>query len=110
MINYLKKMKRQIKFQVRLSNEMGGGTGTEVNLLLLAHALEKGMGLPSPRPKFGYEKAVRLLELLEGYKAQGYYTQRYAFIESVSVLGAYLSFTDNDVGSLLGKYKKINVI
>lgn len=77
-------------------NFKGGGTDREVNLLLLAHALEKGMGLPHPRSHFGFEKAGNLLELLEKYQADGRDTNRYAYIESLSILKTYLEFTDND--------------
>lgn len=78
----------------------GGGTGVEVNLLLLAHALEKGMGLPHPRSKFGMEKAENLLKRLEEYRSQGGNLHRYAFVESLSVLSAYLEFTDNECDTL----------
>lgn len=74
----------------------GGGTGIEINLLLLAHSLEKGMGLPSPKLNFGFKKALSLLELLEHYVSEGRDINRYAFIESLSVLDAYIAFTDND--------------
>ena len=78
-------------------NRGGGGTGTEVNLLLLAHALEKGMGMPFPRPKFGSDKADALLELLEEYHSKGLDEYRYAYREALGVLGAYFTYTDNDM-------------
>jgi len=65
------------------------------------------MGLPSPRPKFGYEKAVSLLELLEMYHKKGLDEKRYSYVEGLSVLGAYLAFTDNDVALLKDRYKAL---
>lgn len=90
-----------------LHNELRGRNGIELDLLLLSHSLEKGMGIPRPRSKFGYKKAVRLLELLEEYLKYGYNTQTYAFNEGASVLRAYLSFTDNEVSTLYSRYKII---
>lgn len=78
----------------------GGGTGIEADLLLVAHALEKGMGLPRPRSKFGLEKAEKLLSMLEVYYSNGLDTQRYPFVESLSVLNVYLKFTDNECKEL----------
>lgn len=65
------------------------------------------MGLPNPRPKFGYEKAAALLELLEKYHDDGLDEHRYAYVESLSVIGAYISFTDNDIGSMEARYKAL---
>lgn len=83
-----------------IKQELNGGTGIEVDLLLLAHALEKGMGLPRPRSKFGLEKAEKLLNMLEVYFSNGVDTQKYPFVESLSVLNVYLKFTDNECKEL----------
>lgn len=75
--------------------------------MLLAHALEKGMGLPNPRPKFGKEKAIKLIKLLEEYCDGFHDLNRYAFAESVSILGSYFQFTDNDMSSYLDRYQSL---
>lgn len=102
MIDELKKTKRKLlrfyancKTLKLIKNEMGDA-GIEVNLLLFAHALEKGMGLPHPRRKFGLDKANNLLKMLEDYESMGADIHCYAFVESLSVLSTYFKFTDND--------------
>jgi nitroreductase len=70
--------------------------------------LEKGMGLPSPRPGFGYEKAELLLSQLENYKKANLDCSKYAFTESVSVLRAYYSFTDNDVEKFKKRFVEVS--
>lgn len=86
----------------------GGQTDVELNLLLLAHSLEKGMSLPSPKPGFGYDKAVSLLDALEAYRADSMDENRYAFVEGVSVLGVYIANTDNDMSFLIDRYKNLS--
>lgn len=114
MLDNLRKMKRKASIRLKtkraIAKELAGrGTGAEVNILLLAHALEKGMGLPSPRPGFGAEKAEALLEALEGYKGSGLDCSAYAFIEGVSVLGAYYSYTDNDTEKYRKRFHAVSV-
>lgn len=67
----------------------GGVLLNEVNLLLLAHSLEKGMGIENPRKGFGREKAVSLINCL--YKSEN--KNSYAYIEAMSVLEAYINFS-----------------
>ena len=86
----------------------GGGTGVELNLLLLAHSLEKGMSLPAPSSGFGYNKAIALLNELELYRKEGLNEDRYAFLESLSVLGSYMSFTDNDMTPFEKRYRALS--
>ena len=101
--------KWHMKYQNRrlMKYELGGGTDAEVNLLLLAHSLEKGMGIPSPRPGFGYEKAKCLCTKLEEYIANGNDRSRFAFREGVSVLDAYIQYTDNDCSEFKDSFDKI---
>ena len=40
------------------------------DILLLAHTVEKGLSISSPRPKFGREKINRLLDYLDNYKPE----------------------------------------
>lgn len=67
------------------------------------------MGLPSPKPGFGYEKSELLLEELEKYKKSGVDCSKYAFVESVSVLRAYYSFTDNDIEKFKKRFLDVSV-
>ena len=120
----MKKILRDIKHGIKnvfdkrivvktLSLEMWGGqTGAEVILLLLAHSLEKGLGIPSPRKKFGLGKATALLNELEAYVVNGGNIYRYAFSESVGILDAYFKYTDNDISEYTGRInalKKLRV-
>lgn len=66
------------------------------------------MGLPNPRPKFGYEKAVTLLELIEKYHDNSWDERRYAYVESLAHL-LYISFTDNDTKSLEDRYNALEL-
>lgn len=95
------------KLKLAKNEILSGGTGIEVNLLLLAHSLEKGMGLPNPRARFGLKKAVSCLDLLEQYQKEGKDINRYAYIESLSVLETYFHFTDNDCMEYVDRIKKI---
>lgn len=99
--------KKRLKVMYNKEISWGGGTGIEVNLLFLAHSLEKGMGLPSPKSYFGLEKAVSLLEMLEKYISEGLDKNSYAFVESLSALDAYLTFTDNDCSAYSERFQKI---
>lgn len=115
MLNYLRKLKvwmiettQMIRAKKFIKKEVGEGIGIEVNLLLLAHALEKGMGLPNPRPHFGHEKAVSLLEFLEKYREENIDIIRFAYVEAVNVLGAYFEFTDNDMKEFVHRYHDVS--
>ena len=82
-IKMLRKVKRQMKSVIegvalRKKQKMlfkqefqgGGYDRNEVNLLLLAHSLEKGMGINNPRRGFGIEKATRLINEISIYVAR----------------------------------------
>lgn len=48
-----------------------------------------------------------MLDLLEEYHNNGWDERRYAYIEGLSVLDAYMSFTDNDTEPLKVRYKAL---
>lgn len=67
---------------------------TDLEPLLLCHALEKGIGLSDSQPGHGKEKAVRLARLLVDRCESGD-TQSYVFKESLAVLRAYNFFQNS---------------
>lgn len=88
--------KEKHKLKTTLFNEiMGGGYDqTELNLLLLSHSLEKGMGIKSPKIGFGQEKAKRLLDVLVAYASSAEVPESlFAYNEAMSVLEQYIKFT-----------------
>ncbi|KNY26569.1 nitroreductase family protein [Pseudobacteroides cellulosolvens] len=107
--------RRVIKLEYCVSggNKSKGETNNEVILLLLAHSLEKGMGLPTPRVGFGKEKAENLILQLEKYIAENGDTSRFAFVESMAILDAYLKYSVEqhcDVELLIRKFDKIRTV
>ncbi|MDO4557051.1 MAG: hypothetical protein Q4B70_18220, partial [Lachnospiraceae bacterium] len=106
----LRKLKNCYRLARRIPEEnLGwGGDWLELNLLLLVHSIEKGMSLPIPKPCFGYEKAKELLELLETYHREGYDRDKYAFVEGISTLSAYLTYTDNDTSFFIERFNVIS--
>lgn len=123
-IKMLRKVKRQMKSVIegvalRKKQKMlfkqefqgGGYDRNEVNLLLLAHSLEKGMGINNPRRGFGIEKATRLINEISIYVARVKHPiTGYAYNEAMSVLGEYIQFTVNsgvDISSLIDVYQRI---
>lgn len=85
----------------------GGVQPIELTLLLLAHSLEKGMGIENPRKGFGREKAAALIECL--HKSED--KSSYAFKESLSVLGAYIEFSEKSGSvdkSLTSAYEELS--
>ena len=88
------KEKRRLK--TALANEIirGGYDQTELNLLLLSHSLEKGMGIENPKIGFGQTKAKRLLEEIALYVSHTDAPEvLYAYNEGMSVLERYIQFT-----------------
>ena len=59
--------------------------------LLLAHALEKGMGVPDVKRGYGQEKANKLVRVLYNIKESGD-CESYEFKESLAVLKAYCNY------------------
>lgn len=94
-----------------LKNFGGGYDRNEVNLLLLAHSLEKGMGTNTPRRGFGIEKASKLIDEINAYVARiEQPVTRYVYNEAMSVLGTYIQFTVDsgvEISALTAAYQKI---
>ncbi|SHO52320.1 nitroreductase family protein [Anaerocolumna xylanovorans] len=65
----------------------------EMEMLIIAHALEKGMVNKDPRLGYGVEKAIRLIELMGQYLNR-YGRRKYAIEESIAVLDAYIEFSN----------------
>lgn len=68
---------------------------SDLDALLLCHALEKGMGTQNVRHGFGQEKANNLAEILNEMKKNGQ-IDSFAFQESLAILNTYLEFQRND--------------
>ena len=65
----------------------------EAKILRQAHILEKGMSLSHPKPKFGEQKAIELLDFFDEYTKNGYdISMSTAVINSIGVLKAYLNY------------------
>lgn len=83
-VNRLFKAEKKITYRSVKNNN-------EAEILLLCHALEKGMGVRNVKKGYGKEKAVKLIEILATIKdAEG--MQSYAYCEGVAVLKAYIDF------------------
>ena len=89
---YIKAMRERI-----LSNEKKNykdkRSFLERDMLLFAHSLEKGMGVPKPRKGYGKEKALILVNLIKTY-SEKYDINSFAFLESVAVLDKYIELMD----------------
>ena len=67
---------------------------TELNILLLSHSLEKGMGIDNPKIGFGQEKAKKLLDAIAAFTlCVKVPKSSYVYNEGMSVLGQYIKFT-----------------
>lgn len=76
-------------------------------LLLLAHSLEKGLGMDQGRKNFGLQKAADLLRMIDRYLALGGDRQSYEYREAVSVLVKYRDFRmENDLD--VSAYEKLD--
>lgn len=64
----------------------------ENQLHMLAHSIEKGLGLRTTEPGRGSEKALRLLRLLRDYVALGFDTGRFPFRSSLRTAIAYVEY------------------
>ncbi len=107
-------LKRKYKERAIVKSEIGGESTLKVQrekeMLLLAHSLEKGLGLEEIRKDFGLDKANKLLVCLESYLAKGYGSNSFAYVESISVLDSYLKFSrenGTDVMDMASKLDKI---
>lgn len=64
----------------------------ENQLHMLAHSIEKGLGLRTTEPGRGSEKAARLLRLLRDYVALGFDIDRFPFRSSLRTAMAYVDY------------------
>ena len=104
---------RRMIRRVRLAGMIQLKPNPEREVLVLCHALEKGMGVPNPRKGFGQEKAGKLAQVLRGMADAGK-ADTYAFREGLAVLAAYcearqqegtaIPETARDTQALLEKY------
>lgn len=63
------------------------------DMLLLAHSLEKGMGIENPKQGYGIIKAGQLVDLLAQYSSNEGKESDFEYIEGVSVLRKYLEYS-----------------
>lgn len=93
---FIRRKKKEIKL-IKKELDTGKITGIEMrrDILLLAHSLEKGMGIENPRQGFGVKKAGQLVEILSAYSLNGGKDSDFEFIEGISVLRKYLEYSSN---------------
>ena len=60
----------------------------ERDMLLLAHSLEKGMGIPNPKIGYGKGKAILLVKNIKKY-ADTYSVNSFPILESIAILDKY---------------------
>lgn len=103
----IERVKEKRKLKSAIANENRGGYDqTELNLLLLSHSLEKGMGIENTRIGFGKEKAKRLLEEVTIFTSHTEMPEiSYAYNEAMSVLKSYIQFT-TDNGVVISEIEK----
>ena len=98
MINWAKAKKSDLHIYLQkrkiLSNEKANYVDSkgflERDMLLLAHSLEKGMGLPNPRIGYGREKAAQLVKNIKKYAAT-FGVSSFPLLESIAVLDKYIT-------------------
>jgi len=110
-MNLVKEKLKYIRDYIRLGHKLslekkavlkGYKKNPDIEILLLCHALEKGMGVNNVKHGYGIEKANRLLKILEVKK-----DVNYALNEALSVLQRYIEFQEEqkvDVTSIKDKY------
>lgn len=91
-IGFIKRKKGEyVLFNSEIDRKVSEEKGDCLQLLLLAHSLEKGSGLPQIKKGFGVEKAKQLLFLLEKYRNNE--VKDFALLEGYSALKEYLLFS-----------------
>ena len=98
----LKTLSSSFKYSLDLANKKDN---EYLNVLLLCHSLEKGMGIPNVRKGYGQEKAGKLIEALSEMHNSGK-TDLYEYREALSILIAYFKYQDDagiDISSLKQK-------
>jgi len=82
----------------------------ESKILVISHALEKGMGLREPRKGYGQGKALTLIEFLMKYNRRGYSQTAFAYVEGVKMLQAYFEFQERSgvtISNIQSSYAKL---
>ena len=97
LLDWIKRIKRQWQFflqkkriiyrEKKCRDKKGA---LERDILIYAHSLEKGMGIPNPRKGYGKEKADILVNHLRTCM-MNYGINSFAFCEGIAVLDAYIA-------------------
>lgn len=89
---------------------------SEARMLIIAHSLEKGMGLINTRKGYGQKNALKLCDCLIEYQKVKPDSNDFCFIESLGILKEYVHYQENDkieITAIKDKYdliiNKINV-
>ena len=69
---------------------------TESRNLILAHSLEKGMGLANTRKGYGQKNAIKLVDSLNIFYKKNPDSLQFSFIESMGILKRYIEYQEND--------------
>ncbi len=73
-------------------NKLFNKSYLESRMLVVAHSLEKGMGLPDIKKGFGVKKAKNLCQYIEKYIVQNPDSSNFALLESIGILKEYARF------------------
>jgi len=98
-LGYIRRIKKEKKL-IKKELETGKIKRLKMrrDMLLLAHSLEKGMGIENPKQGFGIIKAGQLVDLLSQYSSGAGKESDFEYIEGVSVLRKYLEYS-SDTGT-----------
>lgn len=92
----LKRKKKYVSAALKYANTVIRiPDNSDLTVLLLCHALEKGMGIPDVKRGYGKEKTERLISLLQQMKEKGR-TDTYVFRESLTILKAYFAYQESE--------------
>ena len=92
-VNIRRKVRKIRRAAVLAKESIRKEPSLERTALLLCHALEKGMGMPTVKTGYGKEKAARLISTLKKLIEEGK-ENSYAVQESLAILKAYCDFQD----------------
>lgn len=68
----------------------------KARMLITAHSLEKGMGIPNTRRGYGQKNAIKLCEAIEKYLDIEPDSIEFALIESFGILKNYIEYQEKD--------------
>ena len=77
-------------FAQRKNTDLSKQRYLELQMLLGAHLLEKGMSLRQTKKGYGKEKARKVLAHMQHWKDCGYALDNFAFLETAAVIEAYI--------------------